>query len=138
MGNTVRGNDVTGSGLDGIAVFSDQGTGQLNADNVIEDNTVGSNGFALLGARPGDGIRTFARANRTIIRNNQVHSNAGSGILISNLSLSNQILTNTSTGNARQASDGTRFDLHDLNPACDANMWSANVYGTANQACTTG
>lgn len=137
--NTVRGNTVSGSALDGIAVFSNQGTGPLNEGNVIEDNTVTANGFGFLGARPGDGIRTFLRANSNVIRNNVVTDNAGSGILIPSGSLSNQILTNTSLGNARQAAAGTRFDLHDANldPPCDANVWSGNTFGTANQACTT-
>lgn len=135
--NTVRANTVTGNTLDGIAVFSDQGTGNLNTGNIIEDNTVTANGFGLLLARPGDGIRTFLRANSTIIRNNVVRDNAGSGILIG--SLNNQIVTNTSLGNARQAAAASpRFDLHDTNAACDANVWSGNVFGTANQACTTG
>lgn len=137
--NTVRGNTVTGSALDGIAVFSNQGTGPQNDGNVIEDNIVTANGFGFLGARPGEGIRTFIRANSTIIQGNQVHDNAGSGILIASGSLTNQVLSNTSTGNARQAS-GTRFDLHDANvtPPCDANTWFGNVFGTANQPCTTG
>jgi hypothetical protein len=136
--NTVRANTVDGNTLDGIAVFSDQATGNLNAGNVIETNTVTANGFGFIGARPGEGIRTFLRANSNTIRSNQVHDNAGSGILIANGSLSNEILTNDSTNNARQAAPGTRFDLHDGNPGCDANTWSANVFGTANQACTTG
>ncbi|MEO5679447.1 MAG: right-handed parallel beta-helix repeat-containing protein [Acidimicrobiales bacterium] len=140
--NTVRGNNVSASTLDGIAVFSDQGTGNLNTGNVIEQNTVTANGFGLLGARPGEGIRTFLRANQTIIQDNVVTDNAGSGILIGSGSLANQILTNTATGNARQASaTSPRFDLHDLNltpTPCDANVWSGNIYGTANQACTTG
>ncbi len=138
-GNTVRGNRVTGSTLDGIAVFSNQGTGPLNSGNLIDGNTVTANGFGFLGARPGDGIRTFLRANETKITNNFVHDNAGSGILIGRGSLSNDILGNTSTGNAIQAAAGTRFDLHDLNvdPPCDANVWTGNVYGTANQVCTT-
>jgi len=139
--NTLRGNTVTGSTLDGIAVFSDQATGQLNVNNLIEANTVSANGFGLLGARPGEGIRTFLRANGTIIRNNVVQDNAGSGILIGSGSLSNAIVTNTSTGNARQATTSSpRYDLHDANttPPCDANVWSGNVFGTANQACTTG
>ena len=136
--NTVRGNNVSGSGLDGIAVFSDQATGNLNTGNVIEDNTITANGFALLAARPGDGIRTFLRANDTVIRNNVVTDNAGSGILIGSGSLSNEILTNTATGNARQASaTSPRYDLHDANPNCDANVWSGNVFGTAFPACTT-
>jgi parallel beta-helix repeat protein len=134
--NTVRGNTVSANGLDGIAVFSDQATGSLNVGNVIEENTVTANGFGFLGARPGDGIRTFLRANDTTIANNAVHDNAGSGILIAEGSLNNEILTNTSTGNARQATAAApRFDLHDLNPACDANVWFGNVFGTANPAC---
>lgn len=137
--NTVRGNNVSASTLDGIAVFSDQGTGNLNTGNVIEANTVTANGFGLLGARPGDGIRTFLRANNTVIRNNLVKDNAGSGILIGSGSLTNQILTNTSTGNARQAAaNSPRYDLHDLNPGCDANAWTGNVFGTAFPLCTTG
>ncbi|HEX8769660.1 MAG TPA: right-handed parallel beta-helix repeat-containing protein, partial [Acidimicrobiales bacterium] len=137
--NTVRGNTVSGNTLDGIAVFSNQGTGPQNDANVIEDNTVTANGFGFLGARPGDGIRTFLRADSNTIRNNDVHDNAGSGLLIGSGSLKNQILTNTSTGNARRATAGTRFDLQDDNtsPPCDANFWSGNVYGTANQTCTT-
>lgn len=139
--NIVQGNTVTGNTLDGIAIFSDQGTGNLNTGNVIVGNTVSANGFGILGARPGDGIRTFLRANGNTIQNNVVQDNAGSGILVPNGSLNNQILTNTSTGNARQTTpaSGPRFDLHDgnLTPPCDANVWSGNVYGTANQACVT-
>lgn len=137
--NMVRANTVSGSTLDGIAVFSNQVTGAQNDGNIIEDNTVTANGFGFLGARPGDGIRTFLRADSTVVRNNMVTDNAGSGILISNGSLSNEIITNTATANARQAAAGSSFDLNDLNlsPPCDANVWSGNVFGTANQACTT-
>lgn len=136
--NVVRGNTVTGSTLDGIAVFSDQATGNLNTGNMIVENTVTANGFGFLGARPGDGIRTFLRANNTVIRNNQVHDNAGNGILIGSGSLNNEIVRNVATGNARQAPAGTAFDLQDLNPSCDANRWARNTYGTAFPACTTG
>lgn len=137
--NVVRSNTVTGSTLDGIAIFSDQGTGNLNSGNLIVDNTVTANGFGFLGARPGDGIRTFLRANDNVIRNNHVHDNAGSGILIGAGSLNNDILTNTVTGNARQAAaTSPRYDLHDLNPDCDNNRWSGNVFDTAFPACTAG
>lgn len=30
------------------------------------------------------------------------------------------------------------FDLRDVNPGCDANVWSGNTYRTAEPACTTG
>lgn len=133
--NTIRGNTVSGSTLDGIAVFIGGG---LNTGNVIEGNNVTANGFGLLAARPGDGIRLFGRANQTIVRNNTVTANAGSGITVANNALSNTITGNISLDNARQAAAGTRFDLHDLNPACDANVWSGNTYGTAVPACTTG
>lgn len=137
--NTVRSNTVTGSTLDGIAIFSDQATGNLNTGNLIVDNTVTANGYGFLGARPGDGIRTFLRANDNVIKNNHVHDNAGSGILIGNGSLDNEILGNTATGNARQAAAASpRFDLHDLNPDCDNNLWQGNTYGTAFPACVTG
>lgn len=132
--NIIRKNSVTGSTLDGIAVFIGGG---LNTGNVIEENTVTANGFGLLAARPGDGIRLFRAANDTIVRNNVVTDNAGSGILVANGALSNDILNNTATGNARQAAAGSRFDLQDDNVACDANVWSGNTFGTASQACTT-
>ncbi len=139
--NVVRRNTVSGSTLDGIAIFSDQATGNLNSGNVITGNTVIANGYGFLGARPGDGIRTFLRANDNTITNNTVKDNAGSGILISSGSLNNVIRNNTALGNARQAAPASpRFDLQDgnLTPPCDANVWTNNRYGTANQACVTG
>ena len=131
--NTVRGNTVVGNTLDGIAIF---GTGG-NINNTIEDNTVTGNGFGHLGARPGDGIRLFIRGNSNIVRNNQVHDNAGNGIIVG--SQSNQILSNNSTGNGLEPGVAAVFDLLDTNtaPVCDNNTWSGNVFGTANPACTT-
>ena len=137
--NVVRSNTVAGSGLDGIAVFSNAGTGPQNDANLIEGNTVTGNGFALLATRPGDGIRTFIRSNGNIIRGNRVTGNAGSGILIPSGSLDNLVTGNTSLDNARQASSTSpRYDLHDTNQACDNNVWSGNTFGTANQACAAG
>lgn len=135
--NAVRGNTVSANTLDGIAVFSNQVTGPLNSGNTIEENTVTANGFGFLAARPGDGIRTFLRANLTTIRNNHVHNNAGNGINVTSGSVGNDILTNASTGNARQSAAGTAFDLKDGNENCDGNVWSGNVFGTASPACTT-
>lgn len=133
--NMIRDNTVTQSGLDGIAVFSDQQTGNLNSDNKVWGNKVEANGFGFLDARPGDGIRTFLRANETSIRNNKVHSNAGSGIRVD--SVSNQILANDARGNVKYApATGSAFDLYDRNPDCDSNIWSANLYLTASPDCT--
>ena len=137
--NTVRGNTVSGSTLDGIAIFSDQVTGNLNTGNKIINNLVVANGFGILGARPGEGITTFLRANDNTIRGNTVRDNAGSGILIGSGSLNNTIRSNVATGNGRRASAARpRFDLHDLNVDCDNNVWRANLAGTAFPSCTTG
>lgn len=37
---------------------------------------------------------------------------------------------------ARRLSE--RYDLHDLNAGCDANVWSGNIFGTAFPACAAG
>ncbi|MBW3548592.1 MAG: DUF1565 domain-containing protein [Actinobacteria bacterium] len=61
--NKVLNNVVTGSALDGIAVFSRSST-----DNEIRNNTVEGNGFHGARHRKGDGIRVFggtAGADRT-------------------------------------------------------------------------
>lgn len=136
-GNAVRSNTVVGNTLDGIAVF---GTGG-NENNVITDNTVTGNGFGHLGARPGDGIRLFPRANQNTVSGNRVHDNAGNGIIVGRTATGsfaatlNVITGNTATGNARQPGTSPAFDLLDQNPGCDANTWAANVYGTAFPAC---
>lgn len=137
-GNIVLGNTVAGNTLDGIAIFSDGQTGMFNTHNVIEENVVSSNGFGLLFARPGDGIRTFARANENVIRNNTVTGNAGSGILVQAGSVSNVIAKNTAQDNA--GASAARFDLEDGNPDCKdsaghKNTWQNNTFGTASQAC---
>lgn len=137
--NRVRGNTVAGNTLDGIAIFADGGTGNFNTGNIIEENTVVSNGFGLLAVRPGDGIRLFLRANNNTVRNNHVRDNAGSGILLQFSSglqtgaLNNSITGNTAQGNGRAST--ARFDLEDQNPNCDNNVWSGNTFGTASQAC---
>jgi len=135
--NTVRSNSVTESSLDGIAIFSDQSTGNLNTGNRIVENKVFGNGYGFLAARPGEGIRTFLRANDNDIIGNTVTDNAGSGILIASGSLDNEILGNTATGNARRAAASPRYDLHDFNVNCDNNRWRRNIYGTAFPVCVT-
>ncbi|MGH9177888.1 MAG: right-handed parallel beta-helix repeat-containing protein [Acidimicrobiales bacterium] len=134
--NLVQGNTVTGSTLDGIAVFRGvvtPGGPSLNNGNRIIGNAVTANGFGHLGARPGDGIRVFPGPTDTVIQSNSVADNAGNGIIVGLGATSNDILTNTATGNARAAA--SLFDLNDANPSCDANVWASNTFGTASQAC---
>jgi hypothetical protein len=138
--NIISGNNVSGNGLEGIAIFSDQGTGNLNTGNLIEFNIVNANGFGLLAARPGDGIRLFIRANANTVQNNTVRDNAGHGIFAQFLTSqsagaqSNQFASNTALNNNR-AGRASTFDLTDQNASCDSNIWASNTFGTASQAC---
>jgi len=136
MNNKVRYNTVAGNGLDGIAVFGNQGTGFNNTGTIISGNSVSGNGFNTLN-RQGDGIRLFLTGNNTQVTSNTVTGNAANGIRVD--SLSNTITGNRATGNSAAGSpppkSAAAFDLLDSNPTCDANVWHMNVYGTAQPAC---
>ncbi len=123
--NRVQYNTVSGNGLDGIAVFGNQGTAFNNTGTIINGNTVSGNGFNGV-TRPGHGIVLFLSGNQTKVTNNSVIGNAGNGIRVGSLS-------NTITGNV--AKGNTSTDLFDSNVACDANAWHQNTYGTAQPAC---
>ena len=141
--NIITNNLVTGSGLDGIAIFG------RSPENVIRNNQVTRNGYFRTTARRGDGIIVFNRSNRTIIENNLTAYNADNGIRIRGPlfanpgALENRIIGNTSYGNAvfptipSPAFGSAAFDLHDQNPNCDANVWLGNRYRTAFPPCTT-
>lgn len=108
----VRMNKIDTVGLDGIALFNT--TRQTVVGNVVTN-----------AAR--DGI-TQAAGGSSVIQNNVMRNNGRYGIGIGGTS--NQLTRNLSRGNAR-------FDLFDANPACDANAWTGNQFGTASPACTT-
>jgi parallel beta-helix repeat protein len=135
-GNTVTNNRVENSGLDGIALFF------MASDNVVRGNLVIGNGFHDKGHRKGDGIRVFNRGDRNRIVENRVRNNAANGIVLSGPTqtqpgaMNNSILRNDTGGNA-SLSPATTYDLHDGNALCDANVWRANTYDTAQPACTT-
>ncbi len=120
--NVVSNNIVTGSALDGIALFFQA------ADNVVTNNVVSDNGFHGAAHRKGDGIRVFLEADRTRINANRVFDNAAHGIIVG--SLDNRILGNKTGGNEI-------FDLFDQNADCDDNQWRGNTYDTASPDCTT-
>lgn len=124
-GNTIRGNLVQGSGLDGIQIFAG------GSDNVISRNSVLNNNR--------DGITAFAGSNRNIIEDNQVRFNGfgpinGSGIYIRAAAgtfpapAGNIIRRNVAGGNRV-------LDLRDGQPTCGTNVWSANQAGTGNPPC---
>ncbi len=141
--NEVKNNIVTGSGLDGIAVFRAPTPDNPSEGNVIQHNFVEGNGFHNVTHRKGDGIRIFADDN--FVLENRAFDNAGDGIAVGFVTprgvvrpaLNNQILNNKTGGNGSGGPPGTYFDLHDYNPNCDNNVWRGNTYQTAFPPCTT-
>jgi parallel beta-helix repeat protein len=144
-GNSFIANRVTGSGLDGIALF------RGSANNVVRNNTVQRNGFFRTAVRRGNGIIMFNEANNTVVEGNIVTGNADNGIVVQGPlgaiagSTNNRIVGNQSVGNSvlpplstpSPAFSGPTFDLQDRNPNCDNNFWFGNRYRTANPPCTT-
>ena len=141
--NTViEANRVSGSGLDGIAIFADQGTGFGNTGSHVLDNAINGNGFNSFAQRKGNGIILFGApgnsaiigADGTLVQGNNDTNNAANGIAVA--SQTNTITSNVATGN--DAYPGiTAWDLEDTNasPPCDSNAWSANTFGTRSQSC---
>ncbi|MCA1683579.1 MAG: right-handed parallel beta-helix repeat-containing protein, partial [Actinobacteria bacterium] len=130
--NIVVNNTVRGSSLDGIAVFR---FFNQNTDNVIRGNNVIGNGFhSQPGQRKGNGIILFggeplaAGANQNLVQANTVVGNAANGIRVE--ARQNRILDNRTSDNG-SAALGPAFDLFDLNPNCDNNVWRRNTYETA-------
>lgn len=118
--NTITGNSVRGSSLDGIEGF---GFTNTNSGSVITMNAVVGNGR--------HGIVLFrdpraAGASNSLVQNNIIQNNGGRGLLVQ--SLNNQLLSNKSTGNVGN-------DLEDANPACDNNAWHGNTGPKATPAC---
>jgi parallel beta-helix repeat protein len=141
--NLITNNRVTGSGLDGIALFA------FTPNNTIRFNQVYNNGFLNTFMRRGDGIRVFGGSENTVVEGNQVRGNAANGIILHGVFagrppvLNSRVVDNWSVDNNRLPPigpgplGGPTFDLHDGNPDCDNNVWLRNRYRTANPACTT-
>jgi parallel beta-helix repeat protein len=149
--NTVQHNTVTGSSLEGIAVFADA------VQNKVLNNTVSGNGNQpLLTQRKGDGIRVFLRAERTLVQENTVCGNYGSGISVDSTTTypsatqRSTIQDNTAgvTEAVPCAANGvgpdlptrTRYDLfeggHTLATESCRHIWSGNTAITAFPTCT--
>lgn len=119
--NTVTGNSVKGSSLDGIEAFRfvNSNTGSVITNNVVSGN--GRHGIVLFGTTAAPG------ASNSTVQNNIVQNNRGDGINV-------QSLNNTLTAN--RVSGSTGLDLRDQNVNCDNNAWRANTGATATPACT--
>ena len=119
--NIVGGNTVSNSATFGIQVFAG------GSDNVIKNNTVIRSGLR--------GITLFAGSQRNKVELNVLRQNGAFGIWVQAAAGSfgpatnNQLLRNQSYGH-------TTADLRDLNPECDANVWSGNQAATGLPACT--
>ncbi|TMQ65295.1 MAG: right-handed parallel beta-helix repeat-containing protein [Candidatus Eisenbacteria bacterium] len=102
-----------GSPMPGIEVFSSTSTGTTIRATTLVQNLVG----VFLGS-----------ATNTTIQSSEASNNVLQGIRLTFGARSNLVQSNKAFGN------GT-FDLEDDNPACDANTWKSNKFGTANQSC---
>lgn len=123
--NTVRGNLVQDSGLDGIQLFAGASDNRISRNTVLNSNR--------------DGITAFAGASRNIIEDNQVRFNGagpipGNGIYIRAAAgnfpapANNVIRRNVAFGN-------TVLDLRDGHPTCGTNVWTANQGATGSPPC---
>ncbi len=141
-GNTIVGNRVSGSGLDGVSLF------RASGQSVIAGNVLTANGFDNPVGRHGDGIILFNLADHNRVEGNVATGNAANGIQVRGPvrttagSTDNLLVGNTAVGNGQLPAIpspvfGATFDLKDANPNCDANRWLGNRYGTAYPACTT-
>ncbi len=139
INNVVRRND--NSGISNITNI-----GARIVGNRVEDNGQrGERCGGFFGCQPAaissNGIGFTAgplapRITGALIEGNTVTGNTGNGIEL-------QTQENRVVGNTARANGGSdaRFDLLDRNccpPTCDANVWSDNVFNTANPLCTTG
>ena len=122
-GHVIRNNQVTGNSLDGISIFT------IAHDNRVIGNLTELNGYHLEAHRFGSGIIVFGDSN--IVRENVSGRNRADGIEVRLNGTGNRLVQN-------QAARNKEFDLNDLNPSCDANVWSGNTFGTADPVCTTG
>jgi hypothetical protein len=117
----IRGNVITRSETAGIDVAG------ASAGTVVRDNTVAENGL-----QGGCGISV--RAAKTTIRGNTASRNGvpyypfAAGICVHAGATGNVIRENI-------ALDNKDSDLVDENANCDANVWTSNRFGTANQTC---
>lgn len=138
-GNIVRANQVVRSGSDGIRIAG------FTFDNVVQTNVVTHSG---LGPSPifgeGDGISVLG--NRTQVLGNITSRNGHDGLAVRLLlggapgfvsGQANTVRSNVSSRNNLRPRSTPGFDLTDTNPACDANVWSANRFVTFSQPCVT-
>lgn len=133
-GTITEHNTVRRSGSAGIANTNNVGAQILR--NVVEDNGLTNRQGHGIGIQLGP----FAEVpfTRALVQANQVHNNGVDGIQVQKGATENRIIDNNAADNnvlcrGSEDEDCTRqrgFDLHDLNPGCDSNVWSGNTWGS--------
>ncbi len=103
---------ATGNGASGIYV-----TGSTSA--MIGGSTLNGNGDS--------GVAIDGHSQAITVQNSTADGNTV-GVYIGSGSTNNVITSN-------QAFSNSSYDLEDQNSACDANTWSGNSFGSANQGC---
>ncbi len=109
----------------GIAILA-TGPGLRAFGNTISSNVANNN-------PGGDGISVPSGSHDNLVQNNRVDGNGRDGVFVggpSTVAGNNKLLGNRGTLNFEH-------DGHDntITPPCDSNTWSANLFGTVNQAC---
>lgn len=146
--NQVMDNTVTGSGAEGISLHATctnfdsvpQCVGSPpNEGNEVSNNTSNRNGTSGRGS----GIKLFSTPNAVapsgnVITDNVTDDNATNGISVDSGGPGVGANRNTLTRN--KARGNAVFDAADghTDSPCDANVWTANDFGTVNQQCVRG
>jgi parallel beta-helix repeat protein len=116
-GNIVRGNSATGNGW-GINMSIG------SAHNTVQNNTVSGNSTGIeVGGSDGNASFNTIQGNSATMNTLGIWVEAGA-------------TSNTLQGNTALSNGG--WDLGDLNFGCDSNLWSNNIFQTANQPCVAG
>jgi len=149
-GTSILDNTITRNGADGIELF-------LGVDQtVVRGNTVNANGFVNAkvnggsgGYEVGDaGILDGGASDHALIELNEVHGNAGGGIMVIGCCGSpDDFVSGHATIRSNNAADNvaSRYntvaanDLFDGFPNCNTNVWFGNTWGSGgfDPACTT-
>lgn len=135
-------NIVKNNAGNGIDLFNTVGTrilGNVVSGNGFEPGSFFGSGVAInFGhfdqARPGD--------TSALVRDNEIHGNAASGVVIGSGATGNRIVGNDAADNnviPFVQFGEPAFDLYDQNAGCAGNVWRAKTWGSGyfNPVCTT-
>lgn len=135
--NDIQNNLVTGSGLDGVALFFRSPGYEGSSSNKVVSNTIEGNGFGVSVARRGDGIRLNgaardreAGANNVLVEDNIVRNNAASGIAVNSqhTKVKHNVVSGNGFGNPPrfEPGDGIRI-ANDRNVVTQDNTVTGNA-----------